>query len=1080
VIRTRVSMLTAAIFSVAATGPSIAQQADLPGSVPPIGHGFVLRQWTTSNGMPQNSVNAVLDGRDGRLWVATFGGLARFDGSSFDILDVSRLPELGSNQILSMAQSPRGGVWIVTGAGDLLHLFEDRVVERARLPNRRGLLTDAVRVTRDGRVFVANIGGLQVYADGEWRPLGWQEGLSGTITALEFDSEEQLWVTGPDGLFRLKEDRFQSIPLDPTVAGRRFRSLWPDPKGRVWIGTDSGLAVFLPEPNRVVSARADPVRSEFGSITAIGPGGDGEIWVGGPEGLAQLRTDPSGSRVKVIYTHPLLEGRLVYEVVRDRYGSTWVGTRGAGLLRLRRRRVLYLSEAEGLPGREVHHVIENGRGGVLVSGGCGGLADVSIGGPTVVRRIPLDPPGDCVQSLARDSLGRTWIGLPRQLLRFNAELEEQSRVWEEGEGPTQEGPIAPLVSDSHGGVWFGFGLGGLGHASDSALVLYESGFGLPADRISSMSLDPHGQLWVGQSGTISRIPVRGAEIGDVRVFGAEDGVPPGDIRFIHRGESGDVWVGSYGGGVARCSDDGESFQRITDSHGLPDNSVSALLEDDRGRFWVLGNRGVFVVNGAVFDSVLDGTRARVDAVLLDADDGMPEGNGGSPSAWLDTAGVAWFGTIDGLVAVDTRRFPGDSTIPIPSIGSIRFWEDLWDGGEPIVVKGGDQEISFRFSASNAAIRGGALYRYRLVGQDQAWVYADESGIARYPRVPPGDYTFLVEARTEDGVWSAEPASMEFRVLPIWWQTWWFRWAAGLLGLGLLAAGLLRRVRIAEERTRRLEIAIEERKRAEEKARRQQRELEHVSRIATAGELATSLAHELNQPLMAIVSNAAAGEKLLSNPDIGKDMVREALSEIMSEGRRASEVIRELREFLRRGSVETEIVPVNQLVRDVLLLLRSEIREAGVEVGLDLAGGLPRVDCNRVQLQQVLVNLIMNALDAMRGRDGPRRLIVETRLRAPDVEVSITDTGPGLPEDGIPGLFEAFVTTKSAGMGVGLAISRTLVQAHGGKIRAENHPDGGARFSFTLPPAETGIEGREGDLAGGSDDLPENSVPATAG
>jgi C4-dicarboxylate-specific signal transduction histidine kinase len=360
--------------------------------------------------------------------------------------------------------------------------------------------------------------------------------------------------------------------------------------------------------------------------------------------------------------------------------------------------------------------------------------------------------------------------------------------------------------------------------------------------------------------------------------------------------------------------------------------------------------------------------------------------------------------------------------------------------------------------------GATLYRYRLLGQDEHWEYAEAAGVVRYPRVPAGSYSFVVEARNEDGVWSAAPAVARFRILPLWWQTVWFRWGAGLLAVVLIGTGLVRRVRRAESRNRQLTRAIQERDLAEERIHKQQRELEHVSRVATAGELATSLAHELNQPLMAIVSNAAAGDMLLSNPDMGKNAVREALEDIADDGKRASEVIKGLREFLMRGSVEYEQLYVNQVVRDVLVLLGSELRESGVDVRLNLDGDLPMVEGNQVQLQQVLVNLVMNSLEAMYGQDTECRLGVKTRSVDEGVSISVHDTGPGLRPGGEDDVFDAFVTTKEGGMGVGLAISRTMVTAHGGNIRAGNNVGGGAEFVVTLPSVESTPVSAEPDTA----------------
>jgi signal transduction histidine kinase/sugar lactone lactonase YvrE len=698
------------------------------------------------------------------------------------------------------------------------------------------------------------------------------------------------------------------------------------------------------------------------------------------------------------------------------------------------------------------------------------VAEVRLRNDPEIRVLGLEQYGNCASGMTVDSAGNLWVTFrdTGHLVHVPAQPGGEVRSWGPTDGIDRNRLVQPPVALPDGSVWFGYGLGGLGHVRDTTITLYDPGFGLPADEITSMAFDPNGSLWVGQSGTIAVVPVSGSELGEVRVMGPSEGVPPGAIRLIHRDRKGDVWIGSYGGGLARCSEDGSRFQRVTTAQGLPDNSLSALVEDSRERFWILGTRGVSVVPRAVLDSVIEGTRTRIDAVQFDADDGMPEGNGGSPAAWLGENGVAWFSTIDGLVSIDTGAFPWDTIAPLPRIESVRFGEKEWEGSGPVIVGGGSQQVSFRYSASSAATLGEAMYRHRLVGQDDDWVYSERSGEARYPRVPPGTYTFTVEARNEDGLWSVRPASVDIRILPLWWQTNWFRGGAGLLVIGLIASGLFRRVRTVELRARKLELAIEERDRAEERARRQQRELEHVSRIATAGELATSLAHELNQPLMAIVSNAAASDRLLSNPDIGRDVVREALAEIMHEGRRASDVIKELREFLKRGTVDAEPLRINQLVRDVLLLLGSELRETDVEIELDLAADLPEILGNRVQLQQVLINLIMNSLDAMRDQETERRITIRTRALPPFVEVRVRDTGPGLPPDELASVFEAFVTTKSSGMGVGLAISRSLVQAHGGRIEAANDPAGGAVLKFTLPASFPGRDlpdPRQEELAG---------------
>lgn len=1052
-VRSRLScILVGSLATLPAPQPLVAQNVATPDAASPQGHGFVSRQWTTTDGLPQSSINDIIQTRDGRLWLATFGGLVRFDGGTFDVLDIARLPELASNQVMSLAESPAGGIWANTLSGRMLRLVNDTVAEHLSVPNRLGPLTAALRSGPSGALFLATRVALHRYADGSWTSFSWQQGLPGNINAVEIGSDGRVWVGTEAGLAWLDGNRFRQVRDHRPPTARGVAAIHEDAAGRLWLGTPDGLAVYDAVEDQIVPARLVGPAEGIGRVSAIGEGEAGEIWIGGRFGVMHLHLDPIAPRATVMFARPSFDRRDISRIMRDQSGSTWVGTRGAGLVRLAPQRVWHLTEADGLGRREVNHVVGDGRGGAWLAGDCGGITQISFGASVDVRRLPLDRFGECATALTKDENGDLWAAFPGHIVRVPAGDDQEPRSWGEDQGMDPEVRVTELVAGPDGSIWFGYDLGGLGVLRDSSVVLFDPGGGLPAEPINSLAYDPAGELWVGQSGTVARVPLRGGEIGEPILLTREDGVPPGAIRFIRRDRRRRIWIGSYGGGIARCTLDGKAFDRLTTAQGLPDNSLSSLLEDDRDRFWLLGNRGVSVVARAVLDSVLAGSRARIDAVLFDAEDGIPEGNAGSPAAWLDAGGIAWFATIDGVVALDTNGFPWDTVVPVPRIEGVRFGGEPRDDPPPIVIEGGAREVAIRYSSSSATTPRGAAYRYRLAGQDEDWVFADAPGTARYPRVPPGTYRFELEARNEDGVWSSQPATLDFRILPVWWETAWFRWGAGLLLAAMVGAGLVRRVRNAERRTRQLELAIMERQRAEEKVRLQQRELEHVSRIAAAGELATSLAHELNQPLMSIVSNAAASDRLLSDPDIGRDMVREALGEIISEGKRAADVIKELREFLRRGSVETERLRVNQLVRDVLLLLGSEIREARADVGLDLAGDLASVEGNRVQLQQILVNLVMNALDAMRGQEGKRRLVIQTRAADPGVEILIRDSGSGLPDEGIDALFEAFVTTKSNGMGVGLAICRTLAQAHGGSIMARNRPGGGAEFLLRLPPA----------------------------
>ena len=255
--------------------------------------------------------------------------------------------------------------------------------------------------------------------------------------------------------------------------------------------------------------------------------------------------------------------------------------------------------------------------------------------------------------------------------------------------------------------------------------------------------------------------------------------------------------------------------------------------------------------------------------------------------------------------------------------------------------------------------------------------------------------------------------------------------------------------------------ITERKQAEEDARRHREELSHVTRVATMGELAASLAHEINQPLTAILSNAQAAQRFLDGDEPDLEEVGEILLDIAKDGGRASEVIQRLREMVKKGDLERSPLDINSVIHQVIMLVHGDAEEKRASITFDLATGLPPVLGDSVQLQQVVLNLVLNGLEAMsQVEQGSRELVVRTSKDESDtISVAVCDTGIGLHDDVMERIFDPFFTTKPQGMGMGLSIRRSIIAAHGGRLWATKNPDRGATFWFTLPACDESQETR---------------------
>ena len=256
------------------------------------------------------------------------------------------------------------------------------------------------------------------------------------------------------------------------------------------------------------------------------------------------------------------------------------------------------------------------------------------------------------------------------------------------------------------------------------------------------------------------------------------------------------------------------------------------------------------------------------------------------------------------------------------------------------------------------------------------------------------------------------------------------------------------------------VDITEQKLAELEAARQRHDLAHLARVTALGELSSSLAHELTHPLTAILSNAQAAQRFLADDDVDLDEVREILNDIVTQDQRAGDVIHRLRLLLKKGELQEHCddVDLNEVIRDVVNLMRSDLINRNVTMDTDLAQNLPAITGDRVQLQQVLLNLALNGCEAMAGyNSSERRLLIASQWENGAVRISVADCGSGIPEKNMEQVFERFFTTKKEGMGLGLSVCRTIIDAHRGKIWATNNAGCGATFHFSLPIVGAGKE-----------------------
>jgi len=249
---------------------------------------------------------------------------------------------------------------------------------------------------------------------------------------------------------------------------------------------------------------------------------------------------------------------------------------------------------------------------------------------------------------------------------------------------------------------------------------------------------------------------------------------------------------------------------------------------------------------------------------------------------------------------------------------------------------------------------------------------------------------------------------------------------------------------------------------------QREELLHVTRVGKLAEFVSSLAHEISQPLTAILSYAQAAQRILTGPPTGQAerelQLKEILQYIVNDDQRASEVIRRLRTLLKKSDPEFTPIDMNVLINETIVIMTTDVTVRNKVIKTDLHSKFPFILGDRIQLQQVLLNLISNSLDAMESNDESRELVIRTfRKDSKKIMVEVKDSGCGIPAQNMKKLFKHFFTSKPDGLGMGLSISRSIIEAHGGQLEAKNNPDGGATFYFTLPVVLSKRKGKKNSL-----------------
>lgn len=964
---------------------------------------YFTRIWQVEQGLPQNKVTAVVQTRDGYLWVGTYCGLARFDGVHFEVFNDNNTPELRSSRITSLFETAGGTLWIGTESGDVAQYKDGRFAAVPLHPDWSGGKIYAITADNAGDVWLMNEAGelararddrvLSPPSAGVRKVVSLARGLDGTVWFEREGAVSSLkdgrltprlstndyvqgfcaargggfWVGCNGGLRRWKDGEWVADLGAAPWGGNFITHLVETSSGVLAAGTSGdGLWLFFPKQTNTPALHFDHLNglpSDW--VISLWEDREKNLWCGTGAGLAVIRP----SNLEVISPPDKWKSCPVLSVLPMPDGALWIGTEGAGLYRLQNGDWKNFSSAQGIGNPYVWSLAADGAGKIWAGTWGGGLftqKDDRFDSAPGLKGFLLPAPA---LVFLRDEL---WIGTPSGALCWqNGRLERISEL--DGE---PFGDVRVILRDKSGALWFGTAGDGLVRRQNGKFVRFKKSAGLSSDFVECL-------------------------------YAADDGT---------------LWIGTLGGGLNRFKNG--QFSVVGLEQGLSNGVIGHIEPDGRGFFWMSSYGGILRASENDLNRCADGKAANAPFLTYGINDGLPtlECSEGLQSAGGKSVdGRLWFPTAKGLAAVDpawveTNSLPPPVRIEEMRVDDKKIVDDETAG--PLRIPPGRHRIEFQYTALSFVAPEKVRFKCRLNNLETEWANAGAKRVATYNYIPPGKYSFQVIACNNDGVWNETGASLGFAVLPYFWQTTWFRIAGGLAVL--LATSAM----VWADARRRMRHRLEklERERAMERER---------ARIAQ--DIHDDLGASLTR--IAMLSESVRGDARVPEP------VVKNLDRIFGTAR---ELTRAMDEIV--WAVNPRHDTLDSLANYLSRFAHDYLTAAEIRCRLDVPLQLPALPVP-AEIRHNLFLAFKEALHNVVQHGAAAKVRVELELEAARLTLRVADDGRGF-DPATPAGGRADMGRIARGNG--LANMRRRLADIGGTCEISSKPGNGTTVVFTLP------------------------------
>jgi len=753
-------------------------------------NGRTFANFTTKDGMSDNHVLTIAEDSDNNIWFGTQEGVSRYDGQTFHPLNINR--DLSTSEVQAILEDRAGNLWFGTGKG--LWKYDRKTSSINRFTIKNGLPGDIIRtmiMDSKGRLWLGTQGyGISRYDGTTFTNFSTSDGLaSNSVYYILEDRYGNLWFGTNDGVSKYDGKTFQNYTVKQGLSNNFIRAILEDRKGNLWFGTnENGLCRF------------------------------------------------DGNRFTCITEKNGLSSNVVWSLLEDREGNIWIGTYRGGLDKYSGDMFTYFSSSDGLGADMIRCILLDRAGNSWFATYKGGVT--RFDGTSMTTLTTQDGLIDnFVLTIFEDQKGNLWFGTYRGVSKYNGKTFTNF-TQEDG---LSDPIVRSIIEDRTGNIWFGTNLGGVCRYDGKTMSNFTSNDGLNSNQINTLVQDRQGTLWIGTENGLCHY--------DGKTFtniSDKCGLKPKNIYSIIEDKKGSLWIAAYGDGIIKFTPPACSFEVFSSKDGLANDNVVSMIFDHQGNLWIGTEKGICRLDIENYEQ----TGQKIFKFY-----GREEGFFGTEcihnSISQDHQGNIWFGTLRGAIKYNPRQDKPNFVEPMTHITGLHilFGENNWEDyardtsrdGLPVDLKlpYNKNHLQFDFIGLSFTVPGKVKYQYRLAGFEDSWVQvpASESSYAIYSNLPAGKYTFEVKACNNNGTWNKASASFNFKIIPPFWQTWWFY----VLWIGTLIFSIYLLIKIRIKHLERQQKVLKEKvetatldlKKEKEKVEQINLQLEHRVRERTA-------------------------------------------------------------------------------------------------------------------------------------------------------------------------------------------------------------------------------------------------------